>query len=189
MATTRSGAAAPAQRLLDAAGTLFVREGIRAVGIDRVLAEAGVARASLYHAYGSKDGLIAAYLDDQDEADRGKWEKAAAELDSPREKVLALFDLAHGAALNRRFRGCLYLNAATEFPDPQHPARAAIDRHRTWLHELLVDLAARSGAADPEATAERIRLIYDGAVAGSKFSRGTEPIELGKRLAAELLPN
>ncbi|WP_243788522.1 TetR/AcrR family transcriptional regulator [Saccharopolyspora gloriosae] len=187
MATTRSGGAAPARRLLEAAGNLFVREGIRAVGIDRVLAEAGVARASLYHAFGSKDALVAAYLDDQDEADRRKWEKAAADLDSPRDKILALFDLAHGAAVSRRFRGCLYLNAATEFPDPKHPARASVDRHRAWLHELLVELAEQAGAADAEATAERLRLLYDGAVAGSKFSRSPDPIDLGKQLAADLL--
>ncbi|MBB5068879.1 TetR/AcrR family transcriptional regulator [Saccharopolyspora gloriosae] len=187
MATTRSGGTAPAQRLLEAAGDLFVREGIRAVGIDRVIAEAGVARASLYHAFGSKDALVAAYLDDQDDADRRKWEKATAGLDTPRDKILALFDLAHGAAVARRFRGCLYLNAATEFPDPGHPARAAVDRHRAWLHALLVDLVEQTGASDVEGVAERVRLLYDGAVAGSKFSRSTAPIELGKELAASLL--
>lgn len=187
MATTRPAGTTPAQRLLEAAGTLFAQEGIRAVGVDRVLAEAGVARASLYHAFGSKDALVAAYIDSQDEADRRKWEKAAANLDSPESKILALFDLAHTAAVNRRFRGCLYLNAATEFPDRTHPVGASIARHRAWLRELLIDLAGQAGAHDVEHTADRLRLIYDGAVAGSKFAKSTDPIETGKQLAEQIL--
>lgn len=177
----------PAQRLLEAAGTLFTQEGIRAVGVDRVLTKAGVARASLYHAFGSKDGLIAAYIDRQDESDRTKWEQAITELDSAEDKILALFDLAHSAAVARRFRGCLYLNAVTEFPDRTHPVATAVTRHRTWLRELLVDLAGQAGARDANRAAERIQLLYDGAVAGSKFSRSTDPIELGKGLARQVL--
>lgn len=182
MTTTRSGGT-PAQRLLEAAGTLFAQEGIRAVGVDRVLAAAGVARASLYHAFGSKDALVAAYIADQDRADRGKWEEAAAELETAQEKVLVLFDLARTAALRRDFRGCLYLNAATEFPDPEHPARHAVAQHRAWLREILVDQLAQAGATEPEPLAERVVVLYDGAVAGSKFSRSAEPIELGREMA------
>lgn len=187
MATMRPVGPTPAERLLEAAGTLFAREGIRAVGVDRVLSEAGVARASLYHAFGSKDGLIAAYITSQDEADRKKWENAVAGLDTPQGKVLALFDLAHSAAVTRRFRGCLYLNAATEFPDRAHPVRTPVAQHRAWLRELLADLVEQAGARDVEGTAERILLVYDGAVAGSKLSRSTDPIALGKEMAERIL--
>lgn len=186
MTTTRSGTT-PARRLLEAAGNLFAQEGIRAVGVDRVLAAAGVARASLYHAFGSKDALVAAYIADQDRADRGKWEEAAAELATPQEKVLALFDLARTAALRRDFRGCLYLNAATEFPDPEHPARHAIAQHRAWLREVLIDQLSQADADEPEPAAERIVVLYDGAVAGSKFSRSTGPIDLGREMAQRLV--
>lgn len=177
----------PAQRLLEAAGTLFAREGIRAVGVDRVLAEAGVARASLYHAFGSKDALIAAYVDDQDRADRGKWGEATAALDSPVEKVLALFDLARAAAVRRSFRGCLYLNAATEFPDAEHPVRHAVARHRAWMRQMVVDQLAQGGVVDPEPVADRVTVLYDGAVAGSKFSRSTDPIDLGREMVESLV--
>lgn len=183
MANTRS----PAQRLLQAAGNLFMREGIHAVGVDRVLTEAGVARASLYHAFGSKDALVAAYVDDQDHADRAKWEKAAADVDTAQERILVLFDLARSSALHRRFRGCLYLNAATEFPDPEHPVRHAVARHRGWLREMLLDELTRAGVEAPEPVADRIILLYDGAVAGSKFSRTTAPIDLGRSVANELI--
>lgn len=187
MSSTRPARPSPTQRLLDAAGPLFAREGIRAVGVDRVLAEAGVARASLYHAFGSKDGLIAAYIDDQDRADRGKWEKATVDLGSPQEKILAFFDLARAAALHRGFRGCLYLNAATEFPDPEHPARHAVARHRAWLQEVLLDQLAQIGVAETDPVADRITLFYDGALAGSKFDRSTAPIELARDLVERLI--
>lgn len=183
MITTRS----PAERLLEAAGNLFAREGIRAVGVDRVLAEAGVARASLYHAFGSKDALIAAYVDDQDRADRGKWEEATAGIGSPAEKVLALFDLARTAAVQRDYRGCLYLNAATEFPDRDHPVRHAVARHRAWLREMLLDQLAQAGVPDRERVADRIVVLYDGAVAGSKFSRSTSPIDVGREMVDQLV--
>src|SRR5699024_4548452 len=108
---------APAQRLLDAATALFSDEGVRAAGIDKILRTADVARASLYSAYGSKDGLVTAYLDRLDFADRQRFDEYVAPLADPLDKVLALFDLAASSAPGSGFRGCRYLNAVTEFPD------------------------------------------------------------------------
>lgn len=187
MASSTRAAAAPSERLLAAAAKLFPKEGIRAVGVDRVLAEAQVARASLYQAFGSKDALIAAYVDRQDELDRATYAKAVAGLDDPADRLLVLFDLARATANKSRFRGCLYLNAATEFPDQQHPVVAAVARHRDWLRELLVTLLTEAGANDPEPLAGRIQVIYDGAVAGSKLNRNTGPIDTGRDLATEIL--
>lgn len=187
VASSKPAVTAPSERLLTAAAKLFTKEGIRAVGVDRVLTEAQVARASLYQAFGSKDALIAAYIDRQDEADRAGYAKATAGIDDPVDKLLALFDRAHASAHRTRFRGCLYLNAATEFPDQKHPVAAAVARHRDWLRALLLDQLARAGAADPEQAADQFQLIYDGAVANSKFSRSTEPIDRGRRMAARLL--
>jgi AcrR family transcriptional regulator len=177
----------PAQRLLDTAATLFVREGIRAVGIDRLIADAKVARASLYQSFGSKDGLIAAYLDRQDELDRAAWNRAASKVDDPVDKLLLLFDLATSASRKRRYRGCLYLNAATEFPDPDHPACQAIARHRDWMHELLVTLLTEAGIAPAHEGAKTIQVLYDGALAGSKFSKSPAPIQHAKELARRYL--
>jgi AcrR family transcriptional regulator len=178
-----SAADSPAQRLLDTAATLFVREGIRAVGIDRLIAEARVARASLYQSFGSKDGLIAAYLDRQDELDRATWNRAASKIHDPVDKLLLLFDLATTASRKRRYRGCLYLNAATEFPDPQHPAAHAITRHRDWMHQLLVDLLTEAGVESTDEGAKTIQVLYDGGLAGSKLSKSPAPIEHAKELA------
>ncbi|TCN50123.1 TetR family transcriptional regulator [Rhodococcus sp. SMB37] len=174
----------PAERLLDTASALFAEFGIRAVGVDRILAEAGVARASLYSSYGSKDGLVHAYLDRLDHRDRVRWNDAVAGIDDPVRRILTFFDLALASAPGKNFRGCQYANAATEFPEERiEPVLA----HREWLLDTLVGLLDRAGAADPGLIAERVRLIYDGALAGSKFEHSIEPIRRGRDLAAELI--
>jgi AcrR family transcriptional regulator len=175
----------PAQRLLDTAADLFAREGIRAVGIERVLADADVARASLYQSFGSKDGLVVAYLDRQDALDRRAYERATARLTDPVARILTVFDLAEKAARRRRYRGCLYLNAATEFPDPRHPVIRVVQHHRQWLLDQVTGALGEVGAPDPEATAHRIQLLYDGALAGSKGARSCEPIRLARQMAEE----
>ncbi|MGN5236702.1 TetR/AcrR family transcriptional regulator [Rhodococcus sp. SJ-3] len=174
----------PAERLLDTASTLFAEFGIRAVGVDRILAESGVARASLYSSYGSKDGLVHAYLDRLDHRDRARWSEAVSEIDDPVRRILTFFDLASASAPGKNFRGCQYANAATEFPEERiEPVLA----HRAWLLDTVVELLDRSGAADSDLTAERVRLIYDGALAGSKFEHSIEPIRRGRDLAEALI--
>lgn len=183
----RAGRPAPADRLLDAATALFSDEGVRAVGIDKILRTADVARASLYSAYGSKDGLVTAYLDRLDFADRRRFTEFIAPLDDPVDQVLALFDLAASSAPGSGFRGCRYLNAVTEFPEERTGMLAPVGAHRDWLRETLTALLVAGGVADAAAVAEDIRLIYDGALAGAKFDADPGPIHRGRRLAARLL--
>ncbi|MDT0268991.1 helix-turn-helix domain-containing protein [Streptomyces sp. DSM 44915] len=177
----------PAQRLMAAAERLFPLEGIRAVGIERLISEAEVARASLYHAYGSKDGLVVAYLDRRDEVDRAAWHSAVARAEGPVARLLTLFDLAERGAPGRGFRGCLYLNAATEFPDRAHPVAQAVARHRGWLRGMLTEELRAAGVPEPAALAPVVELLYDGALAGSKFSGSTEPIALARERVRALL--
>ncbi|WP_213933606.1 TetR/AcrR family transcriptional regulator [Rhodococcus sp. B50] len=171
----------PAARLLDTASRLFAEHGIRAVGIDRILAEAGVARASLYSSYGSKDALVLAYLNDLDRRDRQRWHAAVEPLDDPIAKILTFFDLAMQSAPKKNFRGCQYANAATEFPQESlEPVLA----HRKWLNSTLIDLLNLAGATESEVVARRVQLIYDGALSGSKFEHAVEPIRFGRAMAA-----
>lgn len=182
--STRRSRPAPAQRLLETATALFSRYGIRAVGIDRVLAEAGVARASLYQSYGSKDALVQAYLEHLDRRDRGRWDEAVAAVTEPVDRVLTFFDLALASAPTKGFRGCQYANAATEFPDQELEPVVA---HRRWMLDTLTALLRECGSAEPEALAQHIQLIYDGALSGSKFAHSLEPLRTGRSLAAELI--
>jgi AcrR family transcriptional regulator len=183
-AAPSTGAVRPAQRLLDTAAKLFADQGIRAVGIDQILREAGVAKASLYSTYGSKDALVIAYLSDLDHADRNRWDRAVAAIDDPVRRLLSFFDLAAGAAKRRDFRGCLYANAATEYPGVElEPVRA----HREWLRTTLAALLEEAGVTHPDPLARRIQLLYDGALLGSKLERSTEPITSARTLTEELV--
>lgn len=180
----RTDIAGPAQRLLATASNLFAAQGIRSVGIDTILREAGVAKASLYSSYGSKDALVIAYLNELDQADRKRWEAKASGLDDPVAKLLAFFDLAAASARKRQFRGCLYANAATEYPgDTLEPVRA----HRLWMRRLLSELLGEAGVPDAAAVAQRIQLIYDGALTASKLERSTAPITLARQMVLELI--
>lgn len=181
---TRGGKPSPSQRLLETASALFAENGIRAVGIDRILADAGVARASLYSSYGSKDALVLAYLDHLDHRDRARWAEAVEGLDDPVAKILMFFDLAMRTASTKNFRGCQYANAATEFPQE---ILEPVVAHREWLRVTLVELLVEAGVPDPANVAVRLQLIYDGALAGSKFEHSIAPIRLGRDMVAALV--
>lgn len=172
----------PAQRLLDTATELFAAQDIREVGIDRILAEAGVAKASLYSLYGSKDALVLAYLNALDQADRKRYHGAAAALSDPVEQILLFFDLAASAAKKRRYRGCLYVNAAGAYAGTELEPVVA---HRRWMHTTLAGLLERAGAIDAQDRAGDLQLLYDGALVGSKVERSVAPITRARRLAAE----
>jgi AcrR family transcriptional regulator len=184
----------PADRLLDAASDLFDREGIRAVGVDRLISEADVARASLYQNFGSKDALVLAWIARQDVQDRARYDEAlraaAAETGAPVDaltRIRTLFDLAMASTSRRRYRGCLYVNALTEFPDHDHAVHEVVTAHRRWVHAELADAAAMAGAPNPAGLADRIQLLYDGALVGAKTARSTEPIRLAEQLALDLV--
>jgi AcrR family transcriptional regulator len=179
---------APAERLLDTAATLFDREGIRAVGIDRLIAEADVARASLYQHFGSKDALVVAYLERADRNDRAGYAHAVRHLAAqPLERVRAFFSLAEAGARRRGYRGCLYINAATEFPQAEHPANQVVTAHRTWQLDELGAALAQAGVADPPELAARIQLVYDGGLVGTKTAHTVEPIRRAAALADVLV--
>src|ERR1700742_1009820 len=156
----------PADRLLDTATKLFAAQGIRAVGIDLILREANVAKSSLYSSFGSKEALVIAYLERLDQADRNRWAERTAKLTDPVAKVLAFFDAAAAAARARDYRGCLYANAATEFPDAElAPVRA----HRDWVRSTITDLLRAAQISQPSMLAGQIQILYDGALVGSKI--------------------
>ncbi|MFL6075856.1 MAG: TetR/AcrR family transcriptional regulator [Mycobacteriales bacterium] len=148
------------RRVLDTATALFYAEGVHAVGIDRIIAAAGVAKATFYHHFPAKDELVRAYIEEQSRL--GRAAVAALGERPPREAVLAIFDQIADAAAQPGYRGCPFLNAAAEYPDPDSPVRRAIDTHRRWKQGLLRDLLAADGYPDPRRTAEVLTLLGDG---------------------------
>jgi len=173
------------ERLLAAADELFYNEGVHTVGIDRVIEQAGVSKASLYAHFGSKDELIRAYLEGRHEARRRRIEQAFARYDTPRERLLAVFDVLADRLSRPESRGCAFIRAGAESPIGSATERAT-QEYRAWVVELFTDQAQAAGAADPEALAAQLILLYDGAAVGTRMD-GPSTAPAAARQAAELL--
>jgi AcrR family transcriptional regulator len=155
------------QRLLDTADRLFYAEGIRAVGIDRVLAEADAAKASLYQHFGSKDGLVAACV--QRRIERGRAQVADFIQDvPPAERVLKIFDWIVAWVESSDFRGCPLQHVVSEIPNTEHPARKLASEQREWFREQFVECLKAAGVHNPTKMAGALIVLYDGAVAASE---------------------
>ena len=151
------------ERLLDAADRLFYTEGVRAVGIDRVLAEADAAKASLYSHFGCKDDLVAAYVERRAAESRAKIESFVAEV-PPAERALRFFDWVVTWTESPDFRGCPMQHVAGELTDVKHPARLLVAAQRDWLRAKFLESTRAAKAKDPQATANALVVLFDGAV-------------------------
>ena len=164
------------RRVLDTATALFYADGIHAVGIDRIIAEAGVAKATFYHHFPAKDELVRAYVEQQSRL--GQAGIARLGRRSPRAMLLAIFDLIADAAEQPGYRGCPFLNAAAEYPDPASQVRRAIEEHRHWKRDLLIELLTRDGCTDPDRTADILTALADGLLIASHLDKPANLREL-----------
>jgi len=172
-------------RLLDAADRLFYREGVRAVGIDRVLAEADAAKASLYQHFGCKDQLVASYLDRRTSDARASIEAYLADT-PPSQRALKFFDWVVQWAESKDFRGCPLQHTVSELTDAAHPARVIAHGQREWFAERFLEWTKAAGVKDPKATARALVVLFDGAVAGSEVD-GPQRASDARWLATKLL--
>ena len=153
-------------RLLNTAIKLFYAEGIHSVGVDRIIAEAKVTRATFYRHFPSKDDLILAYLREVHKMDRGAVEKAiAADNPAPADPLLAIAGSIARSIQSPGFRGCAFLNAAAEYPDAGHPVHQEIIAHRQWFLDTLTTLMARVHAGTAGPAARHFVMLRDGAMA------------------------
>lgn len=157
---TDPGASAARRRLLDTATRLFYAKGIRAVGIDRIIAEAGVAKATFYNHFPSKDDLVLAYIEEQDQL--GRVAVAALPEQPPRDMIAAIMGRISAAVVAGGWRGCPFLNAAAEYSDPKSSVRQAIDARRAWYLGVLRELLAADGDPAPSVTASLLVALSDG---------------------------
>jgi AcrR family transcriptional regulator len=163
-------------RLLGTATRLFYTEGIHAVGIDRIVAEAKVTRATLYRHFPGKEDLVVAYLQVVHQLDRDQVGEA---LDSGRPAADILRAIAKSIAdgiQSAGFRGCAFLNAVAEYPDPEHPVHKAVLAHREWFLRTITDLLAQVGETPPEPAGRHFIMLRDGAMAAGCLS---DPVEVG----------
>jgi AcrR family transcriptional regulator len=175
------------ERLLAAADDLFYEEGVHTVGIDRVLDRAGVAKASLYGTFGSKDELVRAYLEQRGLRIQERIAKRMARHEGPRERILSVFDLLSERVADGSFRGCAFVNACAEGPPGSTPARQEASVHRAWRCHLFGELAKELGVRDPVATGAQISLLYDGALITASMDADASAPIMARKLVESLL--
>jgi AcrR family transcriptional regulator len=177
---TSVGEHSPARsRLLETASRLFYTEGLHSVGIDRIVAEAHVTRATLYRHFPSKNQLVIAYLSEVDNAVRAQLAKAAAREKSSADVLRAIGESIAADITAPGFRGCAFLNAAAEYPDPAHPVHRTVLIHREWFLRTITDLLTHAHATAPDPTARHFIMLRDGAMAAGSL---TDPKPIGRTL-------
>lgn len=153
-------------RLIDTATRLFYEEGIHAVGVDRVIAEAEVTRATLYKQFGGKENLVLAYLQNEDRMLREMFAEAGASVSDPAGLIDAVIAGIVADIRLRHTRGCPFINAAAEYPDADGPVRRMIDEHRDWFRATLEAVTDGAGLSRPAKVAASLVLLRDAALVG-----------------------
>lgn len=176
-----------ARRILDAASAAFYWEGIQAVGIDAIIDRAGVARGTLYNNFGSKDELIAAYLQGRHEVWLQFLDEVSERYQRPQDRLLAAFDAYGEYLLTDGFRGCAFTNAMAELPDLEHPAQTVARHHKESIREQFSAGAAEAGFIHPDTVAARLHLLIEGAWVTAITQRSSAPLADARALAEQLL--
>jgi AcrR family transcriptional regulator len=176
------------ERIVRAAGDLFYAEGIHAVGVDRVTAAAGVAKATMYQKFRSKDELVAACLQRRAE----QWRASVADpvlalSGSAARRVGAVFERLGKTFDAPGYRGCPFINAAAEYPGPDGPVAAAIAAHRAQVRGLFAELLADVPAARRAALTDQLVLLYDGTMVGAQLDQGPRAARRARAAARQLL--
>jgi AcrR family transcriptional regulator len=174
------------ERLLDAANDLFYNEGTQTVGIDRIIERAGVAKASLYNTFGSKEELVKAYLQSRHARTTERLNAAVDRHTDPVERLLAVFDAQGETFAEPDFRGCAFISASAEAPAGGLIERAA-DDYRHDVRALLIRLAREAGAHDPATVAHQLHLLYDGAGINAWMDHDPSAAVAARAAAAALL--
>jgi AcrR family transcriptional regulator len=174
-------------RLLAAASELFYAEGVQSVGIERVIEHAGVAKATLYSAFGSKEGLVRAYLQARHAATQERMNRELqARYRTPKQRLVGVFEVQGLSFADPGFRGCAFVSARAE-ARPGGAVEEVSDDYRTWLHTLFYDLAQQAGAVDPKSLAQQLVLLYDGAGVSAWMDRDPTAENAARAVAAAMV--
>ena len=176
------------ERLLAAADELFYENGVNLVGIDRIIEHAGVAKASLYDAFGSKEELIRCYLQGRAERRQARVRERMAQSQTPRDKILSVFDGLAETVARPDYRGCAFQRAGAEAGAGSSVKRAC-DDSRAWLRGQFIELARAAGAADPKSVGRQLGLLYDGAAMSAYLDQDLGAPLAARDVAEQLLPS
>jgi AcrR family transcriptional regulator len=187
MSVQRTSPGSARDRILDTAFRLFYAHGPRGVGVDTVIAESGVAKATLYKHFPRKDDLVRAYLDRVDQAWFGALRAAARDAgDEPRAQLVGMFDALAGACRRDGYHGCAFINTAAESP-AGGPVHARTVEHKTVVRAWVTELARQAGAAQPELLARQLTLLLDGGLASGVLDGDPLIADAARRSARTLV--
>ncbi len=188
MKSSDSTAQSPRERILKTASELFYAQGIRAIGVDTIIARAGVAKASFYKHFPSKDDLIVAFLQRRDALLRQWLEQTVARLSpDPAGRPLAVFDAMAQRFASAEYRGCAFINCMVELADREHSAHVTADTHKRQVTAYFRDLLQAAGVAEPDELSHEFTMLMDGAIVTALREGSPRAAYSAKRIAAVLL--
>jgi AcrR family transcriptional regulator len=174
MTDSPSSGSLPRDRLLETASRLFYAEGIHAVGVDRLVSEASVTRATFYRHFAGKEALVVGYLQAKDAMAHALFSAAAAQTSDPVALLHAVVVAITEDVCGKEFRSCPFINAAAEYPDANSAVRQAVQAHRGWFHNTLLELLISAGHPDPAGAARRLVILRDGTMVGGYLDNHRE---------------
>jgi AcrR family transcriptional regulator len=166
---------APKDKVFRTASRLFYQHGYRAIGVDTLAAESGIGKMTLYRHYPSKDDLIAAYLRNSNETFWRNFEAITNGAATAREKLLAFFDALQDYVTTPACYGCPFLNMAAEYPETAYPGHQVALEHKELVRARFRQLATEAAAQQPEALADQLFLLMDGAYMASRMFGAENP--------------
>jgi len=166
---------------------IFYREGFHATGMDRLSSETGISKTTMFRHFRTKDDLILASLRLRDEDFRNWLFRRMAEAGTPREELLAMFDALGEWFASPDFRSCMFIKAASEYPDPAHPIHAQSAEHKRLLFLQLEKVASAAGVRDPAGLARKLLLLKEGAIVTAHLGHEDDPAGDARRAAETLL--
>jgi len=173
------------QRLIDAAGRRFYRDGFRNVGIDQILADVGISKTAFYKHFECKEDLMLAALESQNALMLETFRSMARERGGPTPtgQLLAVFDVVEHFIESDDFQGCIFVNVAMEFPLPHEPAHIAAAKNKQAIEDMIHELAIEAGAFEPRALARELCLIMEGAYVTRHVTGNKQTVEIARRVA------
>jgi AcrR family transcriptional regulator len=177
------------QRLVDAAVRRFYREGFRNVGIDQILTDVGISKTAFYKHFDCKDDLMLAVLESKSVWLQNTFREMVTERggDSPLGQLRAVFDVVEMMIESDDYQGCIFVNAAIEFPLPHEPAHVAAAENRRAIEDIVCQIAAQTGAADPRALATELCLVMEGAYVMRHVTGNRQTIDIARRVAERVI--
>lgn len=176
------------QRILETAERLFYAEGVRAVGIDRIIAEAEVAKMTLYNHFPSKDELILAVLKYREEKIVGFFQSAIARYEKKGlDRLQAFFAALKEWFKSPGFRGCAFINASVELADPSHPASQFVTHHKHSFREMLTEIITETAGTKAASVAPAVSVLVEGAIVTAVIEGKPDAADVAKEAALVLV--